>query len=75
MPLGLQCLDDAHLVLGRDAREHGALLDQRGDFVLTQAIEFAPLVRLAGEAEFARDGRSGDAMIAGNHLDLDAGSS
>ena len=42
MPLGLQGFDDTHLVLGRDAREHRALLHEGGKLTLGQAIHLAP---------------------------------
>ena len=69
----LQCLDDAQLVFGRDTGEHGGFLHQFGQCGRVEAVEHAAFVRLAGQAEFAGDGRRRDGVIASDHLDLHAG--
>ena len=69
----LQCLDDAQLVFGRDTGEHGGFLHQFGQCGRVEAVEHAAFVRLAGQAEFAGDGRRRDGVIAGDHLHRHAG--
>ena len=54
-------------MLRRNAREYGALLDQRGDFRLTQAIQFATFMRFARQAKLARyRGARPTTLAAGN---------
>ena len=71
--LSLQRLDEAHLVLGRDARDHADLVDGGVELVVGHRLELRAGDRLAGDAELAGDRRRRDGVVAGDHAHLHAG--
>ena len=71
--LALQHLDEAHLVLGRDARDHAHVADRASELVVGHRFELGAADRAPGDAELAGDRRGGDRVVAGDHAYLDAG--
>ncbi|EXI65151.1 MAG: hypothetical protein AW08_03423 [Candidatus Accumulibacter adjunctus] len=70
----LQRFDDAQLVLGRDAGEDGRRCDHLAQRRTGDALDLAAFTRLAAQAEVARDGGGGCAVVAGDHFHGNAGS-
>ena len=71
--LFLEQVDEADLVLGRDARDHadvGQVAQQR---LVAHGGELGAGERAAFDAQLASDRRRGDGVVAGDHAHLDAG--
>ena len=73
MAARLQRLDDLDLVLGGDAGEHRGFLDALRKLGDANPVEFGASQHHSFQAQFAGDGGGGDGVVAGDHLDLDAG--
>nr|WP_232547115.1 hypothetical protein [Propioniciclava soli] len=71
----LQGLHQAELVLRRDPGEHVVLLGDVGQFLIRQLLQLGAGDRgdLVGQGQLAADGLGGARVVAGDHLDVDAG--
>jgi hypothetical protein len=72
MAFFLQRAHDLDLVAGRDAGEHCKLVDGGGQLIGIQAVQLGARHGRALESEFSRDGRRGERVVAGDHLDGNA---
>ena len=72
--LALEHVDEAHLVLGRDARDHADAVDLALErLVVAHRRPLGAGDRAAPDPELARDRLGGDGVVAGDHAHLDAG--
>ena len=69
----LQRRHDLDLVLGRHAGEHGDPFDGFGKRMGAHRIQFRAAHHLAVQPQLVGDSGRGDPVVAGDHLDLDAG--
>jgi hypothetical protein len=75
-PLACSALHQAQLLLRIDTREDVDLLDYSAQALVVQSREIDPGERclsFLGDVELAGDRQGGDRVIAGDHLDRDAG--
>jgi hypothetical protein len=74
---GLQCLDEAQFLLGRDSGENGGALGRVGELLVVEFFQIAAGesddVRTAGQADLPGDGFGGEDVVAGDHLHADPG--
>ena len=73
MATRLQRLDDLDLVLRRHARKHRGLFDVARQLGHVDAVQFGAGQHRTVQAQLAGNGRCSEGMVAGDHLDLDAG--
>ncbi len=69
----LEGADHADLVLGRDPRDHADAVDAGRQSGVVERVELGSGDGLAPDAEVAGDARRGRGVVAGDHLDVDAG--
>ena len=72
--MGLQCGDEAQLVLGRGARENVCIQNCLRQICVAPCIEICTGQHRCGisQPDLLTDGRSGPGMVSGDHLDGNA---
>lgn len=70
MPIGLQRLKDPHLLLGRQLRKYGGVLDLDGQFVLGEPLQFLACQSVHRiDAQPAADGHGHASLVSGKYPD------